>query len=184
MRFTSIPIAGAFLIDIEPRADERGFFARSLCEEEFRQHGINGCMVQQSISWNRLRGTLRGLHFQAPHGEDKLVRAIRGTIFDVIVDLREGSPTRGHWFGVELSAANRRQLYIPKGFAHGFQTLEDDTELLYQMTVAFHPEALRGIRWDDPVLAITWPLPELAREPGRMSAADKALPDLSSTSLR
>ena len=183
MRFTPLPIPGAVLIDLEPQADERGFFARSLCEDEFRQHGIDAGIVQQSVSWNHHRGTVRGMHFQAaPHGEDKLVRITQGTVFDVIVDLRDDSPTRGHWFGVELSADNRRQIYIPKGIAHGYQTLEDGTEVFYQMTVPFHPGAPRGIRWDDPGLAIAWPLPELAREEGRVSPTDQAWPIFSSLS--
>lgn len=177
MRFTPTPIAGAMLIDIEPFADERGFFARSLCIEEFACHGLDGCMVQQSVSWNPRRGTLRGLHYQAaPHVEDKLVRVTRGAIFDVVVDLRGESSTCGQWFGVELSADNRRQLYVPKGLAHGFQTTADDTEVLYQMTVPFHTAAPRGIRWDDTQLAIKWPLPELARVADRMSDKDRALP--------
>jgi dTDP-4-dehydrorhamnose 3,5-epimerase len=179
MRFTPTPIPGAVLIDLEPHADERGFFARSLCVDEFREHGLDGRMVQQSLSWNPRRGTLRGLHFQAePHAEDKLVRVTRGAIYDVIVDLRADSTTRGHWFGVELSADNRRQIYIPRGLAHGFQTTEDDTEVFYQMTVPFHADAPRGIRWDDPELAIAWPLPELARQDGRVSARDLAWPPL------
>lgn len=178
MIFTPTPIPGALLIDLEPQADERGFFARSLCVEEFARHGLEGRMVQQSLSWNPRRGTLRGLHYQAaPHAEDKLVRVTRGAIFDVIVDLRPGSTTFGHWHGVELNADNRRQLYIPKGLAHGFQTLEDNSEVFYQMTVPFHSDAPRGIRWDDPSLAIAWPSPELARQEGRISAKDYTWPN-------
>lgn len=181
MHYTPTPIPGAVLIDLEACADERGFFARSLCVEELRQHGLDGHMVQQSVSWNPRRGTLRGLHFQAaPHSEDKLVRVTRGAIFDVIVDLRSNSPTFGRWFGIELCADNRRQLYIPKGLAHGFQTTENDTEVFYQMTVPFHPDAPRGIRWDDPALAIAWPLVDLARQDGRISARDRAWPAFSS----
>lgn len=179
MIFTPTPLPGAMLIDLEPKADERGSFARSLCVEEFARHGLNGRMAQQSISWNARRGTLRGLHYQAtPHAEDKLVRVTRGAIFDVIVDLRPGSATFGHWYSVELSAQNHCQLYIPQGLAHGFQTLEDDCEVFYQMTTSFHPSAARGIRWDDPTLAITWPLPKLARDEGRMSARDQGWPPL------
>lgn len=180
MRFTSTDIPGAHLIDLEPVSDERGFFARSLCLDEFGRHGLNGHMVQQSISWNPRAGTLRGLHYQASsHAEDKLVRVTRGAIFDVIVDLRDDSPARGRWLGYLLSADNRRQIYIPKGVAHGFQTVEDDAEVLYQMTVPFHPEAQRGLRWDDPTLAIAWPLPELVRREGRISPRDLGWPTLS-----
>lgn len=181
MRFTPITIPGAVLIDLEPIVDERGFFARSMCGDEFERHGLNGRIVQQSLSWNPRRGTLRGLHFQAaPHAEEKFVRVTRGAIFDVIVDLRGASPTRGRWFGAELSAENRRQIYIPKGVAHGFQTIQDDTEVFYQMTVPFEQSAPRGIRWDDPALAIAWPLPQLARQPGYMSGKDAAWPTFSS----
>lgn len=158
MIFAEIPLAGAYLIEIEPSTDERGFFARSVCREEFARHGLDAMFIQQSVSWNPLVGTLRGLHYQAsPHEEEKLVRVTRGSVFDVIVDIRPGSPTYGSWFAAELSADNRRQLYIPKGFAHGFQTTEPNTEMLYQMTAAFHPEVSRGIRWDDSNLAIDWP---------------------------
>lgn len=158
MKFTPTPLPSAFLIDIEPREDERGFFARTVCREEFARHGLCAEFVQQSVSWNPRQGILRGLHYQAaPHEEEKLVRVTRGAIFDVIVDLRRDSPAYGSWFGVELSAANHRQLYIPKGVAHGFQTLSADTEVLYEMTVPFHPESPRGLRWDDPRLNIAWP---------------------------
>jgi len=158
MRFTPTPLAGAWLIEIEPHQDPRGFFARLVCRQSFEQQGLNADFVQQSLSWNPLQGTLRGLHFQAPpHAEDKLVRVTQGAIFDVIVDLRAGSASYGQWFGLELSAANRRQLYLPKGFAHGFQTLIANTEISYQMSVPFEPTAARGLRWDDPELKISWP---------------------------
>src|SRR5574340_579064 len=158
MIFSTTPIPGAFLIDIEPHGDERGFFARTVCVEDLARHGLNGCFVQQSVSWNPCRGTLRGLHYQnAPWEEEKLVRVTRGEIFDVIVDLRQKSSAFGQWFGVELTADNRRQLYIPKGVAHGFQTLVDDTEVFYEMTVAYHPESARGLRWDDPTVKAAWP---------------------------
>lgn len=160
MKFTQTRLAGAYLIDMEPHADERGFFARTVCVNDFAEHGLNGQFVQQSVSFNARKGTLRGLHYQAaPHEEDKLVRVTRGAIYDVIVDIRPESPTFGQWFGVELTADNRLQLYIPKGFAHGFQTLEDNTEVLYAMTVPFQAGMARGIRWDDPALAIKWPPP-------------------------
>lgn len=160
MRFTETPIPGAWLLDIEPQQDARGFFARTACREEFARHALNGEIVQQSISWNALKGTLRGMHYQAaPHGEEKLVRVTQGAVFDVIVDIRPDSPSRRHWFGVELSARNHRQIYIPRGVVHGFQTLEDGTEVLYEMTAAFHPDAAHGLRWNDPALGIRWPLP-------------------------
>lgn len=158
MKFTETPLAGAWLIDLEPHADERGLFARTVCQEEFARHDLNAAFVQQSVSWNPTAGTLRGLHFQVPpFGEDKLVRVTRGSVFDVIADIRPDSVTFGHWFSVELSADNRRQIYIPKGFAHGFLSLEPDSEVFYQMTTPYQPGAALGIRWDDPALGITWP---------------------------
>ena len=161
MIFRETPLPGAFIIDLEPIVDERGFFARSWCREEFSANGIEGGFVQLNISYNRRRGTLRGLHYQAePHAETKLLRVTRGSVFDVLVDIRETSTGFRRWFAVELSAENRRMLYIPKGMAHGFQTLEDDTEVLYQMGEYYVPEAARGIRWDDPELAIAWPIPD------------------------
>lgn len=158
MIFTPTTIPGAWLIDIEPNSDERGFFARTACNEEFARQGLDAHFLQQSIAWNPCRGTLRGLHYQAaPYGEDKLVRVTRGAIFDVIVDLRRDSSSFGRWFSTELSADTRRQLYIPKGIAHGYQTLADNTEIFYQMTTAYRADAASGIRWDDPTLAIPWP---------------------------
>lgn len=160
MIFTETELKGAFIIEPEPIHDERGFFARTWSQEEFLQRGLNPRMVQQNISLNTLRGTLRGMHFQVnPHQEAKLVRCTAGSIFDVLVDLREGSPTFHKWIGLELSSNNRRMLYVPEAFAHGFQTLEDNTEVAYQISEYYHPEAARGLRWDDPVLAIDWPLP-------------------------
>lgn len=177
MIFQETALAGVWLLEIEPRSDARGCFARTVCREEFAKFGLDAGFVQQSISWNPRVGTLRGLHYQAvPHQEDKLVRVTRGAIFDVIVDLRPASPTRGRWFATELTADNRRQLYIPKGFAHGFQTTALDTEVLYEMTVPFHPDAPRGIRWDDPDLAIDWPLPVNAEDPAQLSHTDAGLP--------
>ncbi len=158
MTFRETELAGAFVLELERHADQRGFFARSFCREEFSARGLDPAVVQCNVSFNLKRGTLRGLHYQAePHAENKLVRCPRGGIYDVIVDGRPESPTYRRWLAVELSARNQRQLYIPKGFAHGFQTLEDETEVFYQMSEYHHPEAARGMRWDDPQLAIVWP---------------------------
>lgn len=159
MIFTTTALDGNVLIvDIEPHDDFRGFFARTVCRDEFRAHGLNADFVQQSISFNPRAGTLRGMHWQiGPYEEEKLVRATRGAIFDVIVDIRPNSKTYKRWHVVELSAINRRQVYIPKGFAHGFQTLEPDTEVLYEMTVPYKPEASRGFVWNDPSVNINWP---------------------------
>jgi dTDP-4-dehydrorhamnose 3,5-epimerase len=158
VRFRELPLTGAFLIEPERKADERGFFARAWCRAEFEAHGIRHDWPQCNISFNRRRGTLRGLHYQAdPFGEAKLVRCTMGAIYDVIVDLRPGSPTQGRWAAAELTAENRRMVYAPAGFAHGFQTLTDNTEVFYQMGACYSQEAARGVRWDDPVLAIAWP---------------------------
>lgn len=158
MRFTETKVAGAFLIEPEPVADERGFFARTWCQDEFTDHGLRGNLAQCSVSFSHRRGTLRGLHYQAaPHQEVKLVRCTRGAIWDVAVDLRPDSPTFRGWVGVELSADNRAALYIPEGCAHGQLTLTDDAEVFYQMSVRFEPSAARGVRWDDPAFGIAWP---------------------------
>jgi dTDP-4-dehydrorhamnose 3,5-epimerase len=160
MVFRETPLAGAFTIEPQLIHDERGFFANTWSQDEFRQWGLNPNVVQVSQSLNRVRGTLRGLHFQAePYQEAKLVRCIVGSIFDVIVDLQEDSPTFRQWFGIELSANNRLMLYVPENFAHGFQTLVDNTEVAYQLSEYYHPEAARGLRWDDPALGVEWPLP-------------------------
>jgi dTDP-4-dehydrorhamnose 3,5-epimerase len=158
MIFRELPLRGAFLIRMEPHGDDRGSFSRTFCAAEFEEHGLNPEIQQCSTSHNSRRGTLRGMHYQAePHAEEKLVRCTRGAIYDVIVDLRPGSPTRGRWEAIELTDENRRMLYVPQGFAHGFQTLADDTEILYQISVRYHPESARGIRWNDPTLGIRWP---------------------------
>lgn len=158
MVFTETPLIGAFLLDIEPHGDERGFFARSWCHDEFAAHGLNPRLVQCSISRNRLKGTLRGLHYQAaPYAEAKLVRCTMGAIYDVIVDLRPGSATRSRYFGAVLTADNHGALYVPEGFAHGFLTLADDSEVLYQMSEFYRPEAARGVRWNDPAFGVAWP---------------------------
>jgi dTDP-4-dehydrorhamnose 3,5-epimerase len=159
MRLTETPLAGAYIVELEARADERGFFARSYCRDEFLAQGITARFDQCSVSYNARRGTLRGLHWQAePHGEEKLVRCTAGAIFDVIVDLRPGSSTHRGWFGLELDAENRQALYIPKDFAHGFISLRDASEVLYMISASYEPAAARGLRWNDPTLGITWPL--------------------------
>lgn len=158
MKFHPTPLPPAFVIEPERVEDDRGFFARTYGRDEFREHGLNPDLAQCSVSYNRLKHTLRGMHFQAePHAEAKLVRCTAGAIFDVALDLRPDSPTRGFWFGVELTARNRLMLYLPEGFAHGFQTLEDDSEVFYQISTPFAPESARGVRWDDPAFGIAWP---------------------------
>lgn len=159
MKFVPTPLEGAFVVQPELIEDGRGFFARSYCHEEFRAHGLDPALVQCNISFNRHCGTLRGLHYQEkPNEEAKLVRCTWGAVWDVIVDLRKGSPTCYQWFSIELTAANHTALYVPPGFAHGFQTLTDDSEMFYQMSKAYHPESARVLRWDDPVIGIRWPL--------------------------
>jgi dTDP-4-dehydrorhamnose 3,5-epimerase len=159
MIFTESPIPGAFLIDLEKRGDERGFFARVFCEKEFAAHGLVTHYVQVNNSLSATRGTLRGMHYQLPpKAETKLVRCVRGALWDAIVDLRPGSPTFGKSFGTELSAENRRMLYVPKGFAHGFVTLSDATEALYFVDEFYGPEQERIARWNDPRYGIQWPI--------------------------
>jgi dTDP-4-dehydrorhamnose 3,5-epimerase len=173
MIFKELELRGAFVIEPEPLEDERGFFARTFCAAEFAARGLRPTIAQCSVSYNRRRGTLRGLHYQAaPHEEAKLVRCTHGAVYDVIVDIRPDSATFRRWAGIELSAENRRMVYVPEGFAHGFQTLVDETEVLYQISTAYVPQAARGIRWDDPDLAIAWP-PAAARV---ISARDLGLP--------
>lgn len=173
MRFVETALPGAFVIEIEPHPDVRGFFARTFCRDEFTAAGLPGEFIQSSISVNLRRGTLRGLHFQAPpRAEPKLVRCNRGALFDVIVDLRADSATYCRWFGTELSADNRRALYVPSGFAHGFQTLTDDTEVAYQMAESYVPELARGVRWNDPAFGIAWPI-----DPPFLSERDANYPD-------
>lgn len=160
MKFDRTPLAGAYVVELARMEDERGFFARSFCREEFVAMGLSPVVAQCNVSWNSRKGTLRGMHFQAkPHEEAKLVRCTRGAIWDVIVDLREDSATRYASHGVRLDAQSRLALYVPEGFAHGFQTLEEDCEVLYQMSEAYQPGLGRGVRWDDPKLDIAWPLP-------------------------
>jgi dTDP-4-dehydrorhamnose 3,5-epimerase len=173
MIFTDTSLQGACIVDVAPHYDERGFFSRSWCQREFEEHGLDPRVVQCNISFNKHKGTVRGMHLQLPpFGEAKLVRATQGAILDVIIDLRSQSPTYLSWIGVELSAANHRALFVPVGFAHGFQTLEDETEVFYQMSEFFSPECSRGLRWNDSAFAIQWPLPVSI-----ISAKDAELPD-------
>jgi dTDP-4-dehydrorhamnose 3,5-epimerase len=159
MRFEPTPLAGVFVVEIEPVHDNRGFFASLFDAGAFRARGLTAVVAQSSLSLNRVRGTLRGMHYQRPPAaEAKLVRCIRGAIFDVAVDLRAGSPTHLRWTSCELSAGNRRALYIPEGCAHGFQTLEDDTEVLYHVSHAYAPALADGVHYQDPAIDITWPL--------------------------
>ena len=158
MKFTETPIAGLWVIELEPIADDRGFFARTFCEDDFRARGLESHVAQCSIAFSARAGTLRGMHYQRePYAEVKLIRCTRGAVYDAVVDLRPGSATFRHWFAVELTAENRRMLYVPKGLAHGYQTLEDETEITYQMSTPYHPEAAAGVRWNDPAFGVTWP---------------------------
>lgn len=159
MTFIETPLAGAFVIDVEPRHDDRGFNARIWCERELESHGLVSRVAQANSIFNHSKGTLRGLHYQVePSAETKVFRCVSGAIFDVIVDLRQESPTYKQWFGVELTAASRRMLYVPRRFAQGFVTLEDDTELMYLVSEFYTPGCERGIRYDDPEFAIAWPI--------------------------
>ena len=174
MIVTPSPLAGAVVLDLEPRHDSRGFFARTWCVREAEAAGLNPRLAQASVSYNKRRGTLRGMHYQeAPHEEAKLVRCTRGSIYDVVIDLRSGSITFGRHFSITLSAENRRMLYVPEGFAHGFQTLEDDTEVSYQISEFYVPSAARGVRWDDPAFGIEWPLAEPI-----LNERDRSYPDV------
>ena len=172
MTFTETPLPGAYTLEVTRLEDERGFFARSYCREEFFARGLVTQWSQCSVSFNNRHGTLRGMHFQAaPHEEHKLVRCTAGAIFDVIVDLRANSPTRRRWFGTELTASNHRALYIPQGFAHGFITLADDSEVSYMISVPHAAGYGRGLRWNDPALGVQWPL-----KPTVVSARDAEFP--------
>jgi dTDP-4-dehydrorhamnose 3,5-epimerase len=172
MAFTELPLGGAYLVEMLPLVDERGFFARAYCAEEFSARGLGAVLRQCSVSYNNRKSTLRGLHYQAaPHEEHKLVRCTAGAVFDVIVDIRPGSPTYRRWYGLELSAENRRSLFIPPGFAHGFMTLSDHSEIYYMISVQHVSESGRGLRWSDPALAIRWPA-----QPEVISERDAAYP--------
>ena len=173
MIFNEAPLAGAFTIDLNKIGDDRGFFARMYCEREFGEHGLVTHFVQMNNSLSAERGTLRGMHYQlAPSAEVKVVRCVRGALYDVILDLRPDSPTFGKHFGAELTAENRRMMYVPQGFAHGFLTLSDDTEAVYLVSSYYDPDRERGVRFDDPKFAIEWP-----EAPAVVSDKDRAHPD-------
>ena len=166
-------ISGAFEIHLEPKLDERGFFARTWCREEFERNGLNPKLVQCSVSFNAKKGTLRGLHYQEPpFAEAKLVRCTSGSIYDVVLDLRVQSAAFKQWLGVMLTAENRKMVYVPEGCAHGFITLEDESEVLYQMSEFYHPESTRGVRWNDPAFQIAWP-----EKVNVISERDRTYPD-------
>ena len=173
MIYTETKLKGAFVIDVETIEDERGFFARSWCQKEFETQGLNSKWVQCNISFNKKKATLRGMHYQKPpHEEVKLVRCTQGAIYDVIIDLRPGSPTHAQWVSEELTAQNRRMLYVPEGFAHGFITLTDDTEVFYQMSEFYADQSACAIRWNDLKFNITWP-----EQPLHLSEQDRSYPD-------
>lgn len=174
MKFIPTPLIGAYTIELEKRGDDRGFFARFFCEKEFAGAGLETRFVQINNSLSSKKGTLRGMHYQLPPAaEVKVVRCVRGGLFDVIVDLRAGSPTFGKWFGAELTAENRTVMYVPRGFAHGFITLTDNTEAFYLVSAFYSPENERGARWNDPAIGIQWPI-----DPTEQSDKDRAWPDL------
>jgi dTDP-4-dehydrorhamnose 3,5-epimerase len=176
MKFNETGLQGAIIVEIEKLQDQRGFFARSWCKREFEQYGLDASLVQANVSYNHRKGTLRGMHFQVePHGETKLVRCTQGAIYDVIIDLRPDSPTYRKWVGVELTADNFRMLFVPKMFAHGFQTLAEESVVTYQVGQFYTPGSERGIRFDDPAFQIQWPL-----EVSVISDKDKSWPDFTS----
>lgn len=177
MIFKELELPGAFAVEPEPVSDERGFFARTFDADEFAARGLEQSFVQWSVSFNERAGTLRGLHFQTErHAETKLARCTSGALYDVLVDLRPDSPTFKRWIAVELSAENRQSLYIPKGLAHGFQTLEGGTEISYAISPAYEPSASSGVRWDDPVFGIEWP----PADERVISEKDRSWPDFRS----
>lgn len=172
MLFAETELKGAYIINLERREDHRGFFARSWCQKEFRDHGLNSALVQLNIGFSKKKGTVRGMHFQRkPYAESKVVRCTMGAIMDIIIDLRPESPTHKQWVSIELNAGNRTMLYVPEGFAHGYQTLEDNTEVLYQTSEFYVPDHAIGVRFDDPAFGVLWPLPAEV-----ISDADKRWP--------
>ncbi len=173
MLFLPTGLPGAFIVELEPRSDARGFFARQFCENEFEEQGLIGRVAQCNVSWNKRAGTLRGMHYQLePYAETKLVRCTRGGLYDVMIDLRPDSPTYCEWFGVELTAHNRKMVYVPRGFAHGYQALEPDTEALYMASEFYTPTHERAVRWNDPAFNIRWPLADPI-----LSDKDRSHPD-------
>jgi dTDP-4-dehydrorhamnose 3,5-epimerase len=173
VKFAQTPLAGAYVIEPEPREDARGFFATLFTHKDFAALGLKADVVECAISYNRAKGTVRGMHYQAqPQEQPKLVRCTRGSMYDAIVDLRRHSPTFQKWFAVELTARNCKTLYIPEGMAHGFQTLEDETEVLYHLYASYAPDCERGVRWNDPAFGIRWPL-----KVSIISARDESYPD-------
>ena len=173
MEFTETPLKGACVVRLRKIEDDRGYFARAWCRDEFLQQGLNPAMVQLNVGFSHRRGTVRGMHYQlAPHAEAKFIRCTRGAIYDVIIDLRQDSPTIGQWYGIELSPDNGLMLYAPEGFAHGYQTLQDNTEMYYLTSVPYAPAAARGARYDDPTFGVIWPLPV-----SLISVADRQWPD-------
>ena len=179
MIFTQTPLPGAYVLEPEKISDHRGFFARIWCKHELQAHGLSGELCQSNVGFSHRAGTVRGLHFQTPpHAEVKIVRCTRGSVFDVIVDVRPDSPSYQHWFGVHLTAENRKMLYVPKGMATGYMTLEDDTEINYHTSERFAPHAATGIRFDDPAVGIAWPLKVTA-----ISEQDRSWPLIQPVSL-
>ncbi len=177
MEFTETELKGAYVVSLQKIEDHRGFFARAWCQEEFSRHGLSAAMLQLNVGFSHKKGTMRGLHYQVPpHAEAKLVRCTRGAIFDVIVDLRDDSPSRGRWFGAELTAENGRMLYAPEGCAHGYLTLLDETEAYYVTSAYYAASAARGVRYDDQAFGIDWPIPVSV-----VSEADQKWPDFSAT---
>jgi dTDP-4-dehydrorhamnose 3,5-epimerase len=174
LRFQLTPLADAYVVELEPHGDDRGHFARTFCQSEFSAHGLNPNIVQANMAYSKHRGTLRGVHYQsAPHAEAKLVRCIRGALFDVIVDIRPASNTFCKWFGIELTPDGGKMLYVPEGFAHGYQTLKDHTEVIYQVSANYAPQSEGGLRWNDPLIDIQWPITEGVF----LSTKDRAWPD-------
>lgn len=172
MKFIQTPLEGAYVVELEKREDERGFFARAFCVDEFAEHGLKTEIKQSNLSGSVQKGTTRGLHYQvAPMAEVKFIRCIKGSVFDVLVDMRPESPTYKQWFGLELSEQNQTAIYIPEGFAHGHQTLEDNSQIMYLTTQVYSPEHERGIRWNDPAIGVEWPL-----EPTVVSDKDQSWP--------
>lgn len=177
MKFAATPLQGAYLIDLERRGDDRGFFARFFCEAELAAQGLESRVAQVNTSFSARQGTLRGLHYQLPgSAEVKIVRCLRGALWDAIVDLRPDSPTFRHWFGARLDADNRTMMYVPRGFAHAILTLTDDVEALYLVSDSYAPQLERGVRWDDPAIGVEWPI-----APSEISPKDAAWPDLDAT---